>query len=56
MKLQNHYRMELVTIMCSNLRDLVTPELTFQLNELKEHLGIKVFLICELERRKNLIK
>lgn len=32
-----------MTIFCSNLRDLVTPDLVLQLDVLKEHIGIKSF-------------
>lgn len=34
---------ELVTVLRSNLRDLVTPDLILQLDALKSHLGIKSF-------------
>ena len=34
---------ELVTVLRSNLSKYITPELTLQLNALKEHLGIKSF-------------
>ena len=36
-------RMELVTVLCSNLRPLVEPSLELQLNLLKEHIGIESF-------------
>ena len=35
--------LERVTVLCSNLRDLVTPDLILQLNALKSRLGIKSF-------------
>jgi len=35
--------MELVTVLCSNLRPLVEPSLELQLNLLKEHIGIESF-------------
>ncbi len=34
---------ELETVLSSNLRYLITPELILQLTVLKEHLGIKSF-------------
>jgi len=43
MKLQNHYRMELVTVLSSNLRESITPELVLQLGLLKTHLGLISF-------------
>ena len=35
--------LELVTVLCSNLRPLVEPSLELQLNLLKEHIGIESF-------------
>jgi len=35
--------LELVTIMCSNLYDLLTPRLIVQLKELKRHMGLLSF-------------
>lgn len=34
---------DLVTVLCSNLRDLITPGLILQLNALKAHINIKSF-------------
>lgn len=35
--------MELVTVLRSNLKHLITPDLILQLQALKDHLGIKSF-------------
>lgn len=35
--------LERVTVLRSNLRDLVTPDLILQLNALKNHISIKSF-------------
>ena len=52
------YSLELVTVLCSNLRDLVTPNLILQLNALKEHMGVDSFLhvnkVCESSANLNL--
>ncbi|OGM59856.1 hypothetical protein A2955_00560 [Candidatus Woesebacteria bacterium RIFCSPLOWO2_01_FULL_37_19] len=39
----NHYRVELVTVLCSGLRYLITSDLVLQLNILKIHLRIESF-------------
>ena len=36
-------KLELVTVLCSNLRPLIEPSLELQLSFLKEHIGIKSF-------------
>ena len=42
-RLPTSRNLELVTVLCSNLRPLVEPSLELQLSFLKEHIGIKSF-------------